>query len=62
MADIVSAANVSADPQFDGGFHIGPTSVCRNAGTPTGAPLIDIENDVRPQESAPDIGADEYKP
>ena len=57
-----AAANLSADPDFDGGVHLSSTSVCRNAGTATGAPSDDLDGDARPQESAHDIGADEYKP
>jgi len=37
-------------------------SPCRNAGTPTGAPGWDYFGAVRPQESAPEIGPDEYTP
>ncbi|MEW5739813.1 MAG: MopE-related protein [Myxococcota bacterium] len=57
-----AAANIAADPQYDGGVHLAPTSPCRNAGTTAGAPSEDLDQNVRPQESAPDIGADEYVP
>jgi hypothetical protein len=62
MTDISSASNLSADPVFDGGIHLAPSSPCRNAGTSAGAPKVDFENDARPQETAPDVGADEYVP
>jgi hypothetical protein len=57
-----AAANISADPQFDGGLHLGAGSPCRNRGTPAGAPSEDYDGDPRPQEGVPDIGADEYRP
>jgi hypothetical protein len=64
LTDMTAAANISADPMFFSGtnFHIQSTSSCRNAGTASGAPLYDYDNDTRPQETAVDIGFDEYKP
>ncbi|MBS1153130.1 MAG: polymorphic outer membrane protein, partial [Myxococcaceae bacterium] len=62
LLDLTTALNLSADPLFDGGVHLSAGSPCRNAGTATGAPVIDLDGDSRPKESAPDIGADEYVP
>jgi len=39
---------------------LGATSTCRNAGTPAGAPTIDIDGD--PRDAQPDIGPDEFVP
>ncbi len=38
------------------------SSVCRNNGTPAGAPAWDYYGDPRPVESAPEIGPDEFQP
>jgi hypothetical protein len=62
LMDITASGNLAADPAFDGGVHLSAGSVCRNAGSAIGAPLVDLDGDARPQESLPDIGADEYVP
>jgi hypothetical protein len=64
LTDMTSTANISADPLFfsSSNFHIQAGSTCRNAGTAAGAPSNDYDNDVRPLESAVDIGFDEYRP
>jgi hypothetical protein len=50
-----AAANISLDPLFVDGGHIGPTSPCIDAGTTAGAPKDD--HDGRPRIGKPDIGA-----
>lgn len=57
-----AAATMAADPQYDGGVHLAPTSPCRNAGTASGAPGDDFDGDARPQETTIDLGADEFIP
>lgn len=57
-----AGANINADPQLNGTWHIPMTSPCRNAGTATGAPRLDFDGDMRPQQMLYDIGADEYVP
>ncbi|MHB8872103.1 MAG: MopE-related protein [Myxococcaceae bacterium] len=65
LADTLSNANLSADPQFVNpaaqNYHIGGTSPARGMGTTVGMPTNDLDNQVRPQPAAsnPDIGADE---
>jgi hypothetical protein len=61
---MTSAANISGNPMWfsSSNFHIQSGSPCRNAGTASGAPGYDYDNDTRPLESAHDIGFDEYKP
>lgn len=55
-------ANISADPLLDATFHMLLGSPCRNAGAAMGAPVIDFDGQMRPQEGTYDIGADEYVP
>ena len=66
LTDTTVTNNIDDDPQItwtgNGFATIASTSPCRNAGTPTGAPLWDFQSDARPQESAPDIGPDEFVP
>ncbi|WP_167320865.1 right-handed parallel beta-helix repeat-containing protein [Desulfosudis oleivorans] len=52
--------NIDADPMLKANFHLKATSPCINAGTMTGAPATDIDDDTRPVGSGCDIGADEY--
>jgi cysteine-rich repeat protein len=66
MTDITVSANIDQDPQWTilgSGFATIPAgSPCQNAGTATGAPALDFQGDVRPQENDYDIGPDEYVP
>jgi len=62
LSDIVVGANISADPVLAVDGHIAANSACRNTGTSAGGPLYDFDGDLRPQEAAFDIGADEYHP
>jgi len=55
------SGTLSDDPLFEGypsDLHIGLSSPCDNSGTPTAAPLHDMEGDVRDPDQ-PDIGPDE---
>jgi hypothetical protein len=58
--------NFNLDPRFvnsaGGDYHLGAGSPAVDAGTATGAPIVDFEGDPRPQGTAPDIGADEMVP
>jgi cysteine-rich repeat protein len=58
--------NISADPMFVAGYHIGQMSPCIDHGDPTGtvttggpAPVDDFSGDSRPRRNGVDIGADE---
>ncbi len=60
LADITTAANISADPLFlsyPGDLHLQMGSPCVDAGNPIGAPLVDMDGKLR--DATPDIGADE---
>jgi hypothetical protein len=53
--------NIFLDPLFAlDGYHITENSSCINAATSEGAPDLDIDGDLRPQETYIDIGADEF--
>lgn len=59
-----ASGTIRADPQFvdyqtngRGNYHLKITSPAINAGLSTDAPLIDIDDTVRPRGAAPDIGA-----
>ncbi len=55
----VGASNINADPVLDGNNHLSTGSPCIDAGTATGAPTLDIDNESRPNGAGHDIGADE---
>lgn len=65
LMDTTASGNIGGNPQFlapaSGDFHIGSMSPARGAGTSTGAPTVDIDNQARPNPNGtqPDIGADE---
>ncbi|MCP4312894.1 MAG: right-handed parallel beta-helix repeat-containing protein [Bacteroidetes bacterium] len=56
--------NIDLDPLFvdpaNGNYHLAADSLCIDAGTNTGAPADDIDNEPRPGGSNVDIGADEH--
>jgi hypothetical protein len=64
LTDMTVSGNIEGNAALGAGplYHLGATSVCRNAGIDAGFPLTDIDGDSRPQEGVPDIGADEYVP
>jgi hypothetical protein len=56
-----SAKNISVDPSFvnyPADVHLKAGSLCIGAGTPTGAPSLDMDN--KPRDAMPDIGPDEF--
>ncbi|MCE9616027.1 MAG: DUF5123 domain-containing protein [Lentisphaerae bacterium] len=61
-ATVITANMQVADPLFEnagtGDFHLTSGSLCRNAGTATGAPALDYDGITR--DASPDIGAYEY--
>ncbi|MCP4541512.1 MAG: hypothetical protein GY832_30645 [Chloroflexi bacterium] len=60
----VDSSNIEADPLFVGGtpydYHLRSISPCIDAGTDVGAPVDDIDGDLRPQGAGVDIGSDEF--
>ena len=61
LADITAGMNISMDPlyvSYPMDFHLQAGSPCINAGTATGAPLVDMDG--LPRDAMPDIGADEH--
>jgi hypothetical protein len=59
LTDMTVSGTIDGNLQFvDAAFHLGSTSVCINAGTPTGAPADDMDGETR--TAPPDIGADEW--
>ena len=52
-------SHVQGDPKYKDG-HLQSDSPCRNAGTDLDAPTHDLDQDMRPQEGAYDIGPDEF--
>ena len=62
LSDISAKNNLSVDSEFvsyNTDLHITSQSMCIAAGTPAGAPALDMDGDVRDM-STPDIGADEF--
>ncbi len=55
----IPIANISVDPQLTTDFHVPVTSPVIDQGTPTEAPLKDMDGQGRPKGAAIDIGADE---
>ena len=68
----LGAGNLTVAPQFvdaaNGNYHLRAGSPCIDAGTSTGAPIVDFDGDSRPLDGnlngtpVVDIGADEFKP
>lgn len=52
--------NINSDPKLCADGHLMSNSPCIDAGTTTGAPNTDMDNESRPVGSGNDIGADEY--
>ncbi|GAF82919.1 unnamed protein product, partial [marine sediment metagenome] len=52
--------NIDVDPLLTPGGHLRSGSPCINAGTNSGAPIIDIDGESRPQGEGVDIGCDEF--
>ncbi|HTM23244.1 MAG TPA: hypothetical protein VL172_22135 [Kofleriaceae bacterium] len=60
LTDTSAQANISADPlqvSYPTDLHLSSGSVCTDAGTPAGAPALDMDGD--PRDATPDIGPDE---
>jgi hypothetical protein len=55
-------SDISADPRFARGIHLGAASPCIDTGTCMGAPTTDFEGDPRPTGAGCDMGADEFVP
>lgn len=55
--------NINDDPKFvgSGDYHLTGGSPCINTGTAAGAPLHDIDGEMRPQGAYFDMGSDEFK-
>jgi hypothetical protein len=60
---VSSQNNLSNDPGFGANYRLTSTSLMRGVGTPTGAPVDDIDGDRRPLpfNTAPDVGCDEVQ-
>ena len=57
LTDMTVSGNLSVDPMFVGTYHIAAGSMCVDAGTTAGAPILDFDDATR--DATPDIGADE---
>lgn len=59
LTDMTVSGNISEDPMFvaAGDYHVAAGSMCANAGTAVGAPVLDMDEMTR--DATPDIGADE---
>jgi len=57
-----SGGNLVADCNLTAAFRLPMSSMCRNAGTSLSCPRADFDAQVRPNEMACDIGADEFYP
>jgi hypothetical protein len=53
-----ASGNFSADPLLDSDHRLTAGSPCIDSGTPSAAPLMDLDGDARDQN--PDVGADEW--
>lgn len=64
-ADTPGIGNKNVDPLFvdpaNGDYHLQAASLLENAADPSATTMIDIDGDPRPQDVAPDIGADEIR-
>ena len=53
--------NIDSDPLLVAGdYHLTAVSPCWNAGTGGGAPLYDVDGEIRPDEGGFEVGADEF--
>jgi hypothetical protein len=60
LTQTTANGTISKDPlyaNYPTDLHLDAGSPCADAGTPTGAPLLDM--DLQPRDQSPDIGADE---
>jgi len=56
-----AGGNLRKYPSFGAGFHLRADSDCIDQGDTAAAPAIDIDGESRPQSSAADVGADEFR-
>jgi len=56
-----TGGNLRKHPRFGAGYHLRADSPCVDQGNTASAPVIDIDSESRPQSSAADMGADEFR-